>query len=92
MSRGKKKMLTSYSEVQRFEENLADHALFIYCCDRCGLMWGRYITECMSSCPKCGAMPDTHVTVVEPETMIRKLLNGGVDAEGRANLSTLAGG
>jgi len=90
MGQRKKKGLTSYSDIQRFEENLADHALFIYCCDGCGMMWGRYITECMGVCPKCGEMPETHVMVVEPETMIRKILNGGVDAEGRANLSTLA--
>lgn len=69
-------MPTPLDPVARFESNLAEHALFIYQCDYCGRYWGRYIFEEMITC-ECGKMPDKHVMVVDPETLISAWLNNG---------------
>lgn len=63
--------------VERFEANMAEHALFLYCCVKCGNWWGRYIDEIMSECPVCGLMPEDNEVVIEPETLISDWLNGG---------------
>jgi hypothetical protein len=74
MSNGKIKAARD-AEVERFERNMIHHGLYLYRCEGCGRIYGRYIEERVTRCLKCKTVTGNAITVVEPETFICAMVN-----------------